>query len=70
MWTTKEGCIAASMTLMLSIPTDPHDATKKIDIKIDPSTKNITVTGVCPTNSYYDYSVIIITYFIFNVHNF
>merc|ERR1719154_979249 len=39
------------MTLMLSVPTDPYDATKKIDISIDPSNKNITVTGKCPPNS-------------------
>ena len=39
------------MTLVLSVPTDPNDATKKIDITVDPSNKNITVKGKCPKTS-------------------
>ena len=39
-----------SMTLVLSVPTDPKDASKMIDITIDPSNKNISVTGKCPKN--------------------
>ena len=50
-WTNPDGCIVASMTLVLSVPTDPNDATKKIDITVDPSNKNITVSGKCPKTS-------------------
>ena len=39
------------MTLVLSVPTDPKDASKMIDISADPSNKNITVTGKCPKNA-------------------
>eukprot|EP00092_Neocalanus_flemingeri_P001655 GFUD01001765.1.p1 GENE.GFUD01001765.1~~GFUD01001765.1.p1 ORF type:complete len:357 (-),score=66.14 GFUD01001765.1:17-1087(-) len=50
-WTTPGGCIVGSMTLVLSVPTDPSDATQKIDITLDPSNKNVTVTGKCPKDS-------------------
>merc|ERR1711892_215854 len=49
-WTSPEECIVGSMTLVLSFPTDPKDASKMIDITIDPSNKNISVTGKCPKN--------------------
>merc|ERR1712123_149903 len=49
-WTSPGECIVGSMTLVLSVPTDPKDASKMIDITIDPSNKNITVTGKCPKN--------------------
>merc|ERR1711892_601980 len=49
-WTSPGGCIVGSMTLVLSVPTDPKDASKMIDITVDPSNKNITVTGKCPEN--------------------
>jgi len=39
------------MSLVLSVPTDPKDASKMIDLSIDPSNKNITVSGNCPNNS-------------------
>eukprot|EP00091_Calanus_sinicus_P019804 TRINITY_DN5117_c0_g1_i1.p1 TRINITY_DN5117_c0_g1~~TRINITY_DN5117_c0_g1_i1.p1 ORF type:complete len:154 (+),score=36.50 TRINITY_DN5117_c0_g1_i1:59-463(+) len=50
-WTSPGGCIVGSMALVLSVPTDPKDASKMIDISVDPSTKNITVTGKCPENA-------------------
>merc|ERR1711892_693097 len=49
-WTSPGECIVGSMTLVLSVPTDPKDASKMIDITVDPSNKNITVTGKCPKN--------------------
>merc|ERR1711892_1089068 len=49
-WTSPGECIVGSMTLVLSVPTDPKDASKMIDITVDPSNKNITVTGKCPEN--------------------
>merc|ERR1711892_512829 len=49
-WTSPGECIVGSMTLVLSVPTDPKDASKMIDITIDPSNKNISVTGKCPKN--------------------
>ena len=33
----------------LSVPTNPNDPSKMIDISVDPS-KNVTVSGKCPIN--------------------
>merc|ERR1711970_919782 len=49
-WTSPGGCIVATMTMVLSVPTNTNDASKMIDISADPS-KNITVTGKCPKNA-------------------
>lgn len=37
------------MTMGLSVPTNPNDPSKMIDISVDPS-KNVTVSGKCPIN--------------------
>merc|ERR1711970_547391 len=49
-WTSPGGCIVGTMTMVLSVPTNPNDPSKMIDISADPS-KNITVTGKCPKNA-------------------
>ena len=40
----------ASMELGITVPTNPTDLNKTLELTIDPS-KNITVKGSCPKNS-------------------
>ena len=45
------GCIAVSFSMSLSLPSDPKNATKTMDITLDPSKKGVTATmmGSCDT---------------------
>merc|ERR1711970_1444571 len=38
-WTSPGGCIVGTMTMVLSVPTNPNDASKMIYISADPSKK-------------------------------
>ena len=40
----------ASMELGITVPTNPGDLNKTLELTVDPS-KNITVMGSCPTNA-------------------
>ena len=45
-----EGCIVASMDISITVPTDKVNINKTIDISVDPSNKNVTVSGDCKSN--------------------
>ena len=49
-WTVPGGCIVASMELGITVPTNPEDLNKTLELTVDPS-KNITVKGSCPKNA-------------------
>ena len=40
----------ASMELGITVPTNPADLNKTLEVTVDPS-KNITVKGSCPKNA-------------------
>ena len=48
-WTVPGGCLVASMELSLTVPDNMEDLKKTLTVAVDPSSKNVTVKGNCPT---------------------
>ena len=43
------GCLVASMELSLTVPDNMEDLKKTLTVTVDPSSKNVTVKGNCPS---------------------
>ena len=42
--------MVASMHLVLSVPTNPNDTSKHVELSLQPGRANVTVGGKCPKN--------------------